>query len=348
MESELEETNATPETDGGASTLDRLGRYLAAQDAPEPKQETQAQAQEPADSAAQTEVEPEDDGKEPVNEPQLTTSDLAKVLGIDENVLDVDDDGTLKVKTKIDGKEGAAKLADLLKTYQLEGHVNKKSMELSEREKALQTRAQEAEQQFNQRLQYAEGLANVAAQQLMQEFQSINWQGLEQQDPGQAALLRQKFQEKQAQLRGVYHNIEQNRGQMLQKQQAAQQEFLQKEAQRLPELIPEWKDPSVANKERSEIREWAIKSGLNAQDVDSITRADLVMMLRKAMLHDKLQQSKPQIENKVRTAPKLVKPGQAVPQNSEEQKIRSLRQTISKSGGKRGIAELLIAKGIVR
>lgn len=341
----MEETNATPSNEG-ASTLDRLERYLSAQDAPEPPQQTQS-AQDESVESAESDVEPKDDGVEQDAGPQITTTDLAKILGVDESVLDLDEDGTVKLKTKVDGKDGAAKLAEMLKSYQLEGHVNKKSMELAEREKAMQARAQEVEQQFTQRLQYAEGLANVAAQDLLREFQSINWQALEQQDAGQAALLRQKFQERQAQLRGVFHNIEQNKSQMQQKFMVETQEQLQKEAARLPELIPEWKDEATAKKERSEIREWAINAGFQPQDVDNITRADLVAVLRKAMLHDKLQQSKPEIEKKVRLAPKLVKPGQPAADTKATQ-LDNLRQTIRKSGGKRGISDYLIASGIVR
>jgi hypothetical protein len=160
-------------------------------------------------------------------------------------------------------------------------------------------------------------------------------------------LLRQKFQERQAQLRGVYHNIQQENAQAESKSQAATQEALQREAARLPELIPEWKDASVAQKERADIRDWAIKAGYEASEIDSINKASVVAALRKAMLFDKLQSSKPEIENKVRLAPKLVKPGQAV-QNSKEGEARNLKTAIRKTGGKFGTVEdYLIATGKV-
>jgi hypothetical protein len=62
------------------------------------------------------------------------------------------------------------------------------------------------------------------------------------------------------------------------------------------------------------------------------------------MLYDKLQESKASVENKVRTAPKLVKPGQ--PANDRgQQTVRNLKSQITKSGGKQGIAEYLLATG---
>jgi hypothetical protein len=332
--------NPTPDQ-GGASTLDpldRIERMLSAESGSD-------QGQENPDQPA-SDVKPDGDGQQST-EPQLTTSDLAKLLKLEDGALDLDGEGNAVFRTKVDGVEGAAKLQDLLKSYQLQEHVDKKAREAAEREKALTAKAQEAEQQFSQRLKYAENLTQLAANQLLQEYQSINWQQLEGENPGHAALLRQKFQERQAQLRGVYHNIQQENAQAESKSQAATQEALQREAARLPELIPEWKDAAVAQKERADIRDWAIKAGYEASEIDSINKASVVAALRKAMLFDKLQSSKPEIENKVRLAPKLVKPGQAV-QNSKDGEARNLKTAIRKTGGKFGTVEdYLIATGKV-
>lgn len=325
---ETVEQNPTPD-DGGASTLsplDRIERMLSAESGSDQGQgASQGSAQE-------SDVATDGDGQQS-DEPQLSTSDLAKYLGLDDGAIDLDEDGSVKVKTKVNGVEGAAKLQDLVKSYQQQKHVDEKMREASEREKALESRTKEVEAQFTQRLQYAEGLANMAANQLLQDFQSIDWQALERQDAGTAALYRQKFQEKQAQLRGVFHNIQQEKEGMQQKSSAETRAALQKEAERLPELIPEWKDAAVAAKERDEIRDWAIKAGYEPSEIDNISKAHHVKALRKAMLADRLQASRPEIENKVRKAPTLVKPGQAV-QDSAAQKVANLKTAVRKSGGK--------------
>src|SRR6478752_4270167 len=112
MESSLEETvtqNPTP-GDGDASTLDPLARIeqmLRAEDGPD------------EDKSAQDDVATDGDGQKS-SEPQLTTSDLAKYLGLEDGSLDLEEDGSVKFKTKVDGVEGAAKLQDLLKSYQLQ------------------------------------------------------------------------------------------------------------------------------------------------------------------------------------------------------------------------------------
>jgi hypothetical protein len=340
LENQVEQ-NPTPDQ-GGASTLDpldRIERMLAAEDGPDEQPESKDEGS--ADSVKSEE------GATDTSQPQITTADLAKYLGVDEAMLDLDEDGTVKFKTKIGGQDGAAKLADFVKTYQIQGHAENRAREVAKQEEALQARAQQIEQQFGQRLQYAENLAQVAANQLLQEYQSVDWRTLEFQDAGQAALLKQKFQEKQAQLQGVFHNIQQNKAQMQQQGEYQYHAMLNQEAERLPSLIPEWKDSQVAEKERGEIREWALKAGFPPEEVANISRAHHVVALRKAWMADKIQQSRPEIENKVRQAPKLVKPGQAQ-QNTQDQTLRGLKQSVQKSGGKNGALEAwLLASGRV-
>lgn len=339
MNQEVE--NPTVSNDG-ASITDRLERYLAAEDAPETPVEPSKATQ-----AAEATDSPVDGDQEPDHQ-TLSTADLAEVLGIDEASLDVGDDGKVIIKSKIDGSESKATLKDLLKTYQLQGHAENKVREAAEKSKAADARMQEVERAAQARLQQVEGLANVAAHELMREFQSINWQALEQADAGQAALLRQKFAERNAQLQGVFQNINGERQKAAQTFQQQKAQFLQQEAQRLAEVIPEWKDSEVANREKQEIVSWMQKQGATSEQMQRLNESTAfdIAMVRRAMLFDKLQSAKPAIENKVRTAPKLVKPGQAV-QNSQAEKLKNLKQQVIRSGGKRGIADYLMASGKV-
>lgn len=342
----MEEQNATPSNEG-ASTLSRIEAYLAPQ--PVSKEPEQTQTAAPEEPEVVESVEPDDGGNEQADEPQLSTSDLAKYLGIDETALDLDEDGTVKLKTRVDGVEGAAKLQDLLKSYQLEGHVNKRSMELARQEEAMRTRAQEAEQQFQQRLAHAEQLTTLAAQELMAEFQSIDWKALDQHpDQGAVAALKLKFQERNAKIQQAQQGINAHRWQMNQQAQARQQERIQAEAAKLQILIPEWKDQAVAAKESAELIEWGRKAGYTDDELKSLNNSSAlhVATVRKAMKYDQQQKLKPAIEARVRQAPKLVKPGQPA-QNTQGQKLQSIRQSIVKSGGKRGIAEYLLAAGKV-
>jgi hypothetical protein len=339
-----ETPNPTPD-DGGASTLDVLDRIEQKLNGAESGSDDGQS--ESDDQSAESDVKPDGDGDKQATEPQLTTSDLAKLLKLDDGALDLDEEGNAVFKTKVDGVEGAAKLQDLLKSYQLQEHVDKKSREASEREKALEKRTQEVEAQFAHRLQYAERLNNIAGQQLLHEFQSIDWRALEAQDPGTAALWRQKFQERHGQLQQVDVAIRQEKAQAEQKTQAEKAERERKEAEKLPLLIPEWKDASVAHKEKAEITAWAQKAGLQPEEMEVLTStARNVQLLRKAMLSDRLALQKVETEKRVRTAPTLVKPGTTA-DDGKAKTLKDLKDTVRKTGGKKGSIEAyLIAKGI--
>lgn len=326
--------------DSGASITDRLERFLSDS---EPAAEVKTPVEVESDQA---EVVPEGATEQEEETQTVSTADVAKLLGVDESALDVDEDGTIKVKTKIDGKEGAAKFQELLKNYQLQGHAENKARQAAELEKALTARRAEIEQQAQARLQQVEQLSTVAASELMREYQSVDWNTLRVTDPGQYAALKADFQERNAKLQNVFQHVQQQAAQREQETARQRSEFLAQQAQKLPELIPEWKDTAIQARETGEIREWATKNGFQPQEIDSFVLAHHVQVMRKAMLYDKQQAAKPAIENKVRAAPRLVKPGQ-VAETGQAQTLRNLKTQIKASGGKRGIEEYLLASGKV-
>lgn len=346
-------TEENPTTgDSGASIEDRLEAWLTADNAPasQPKEPEAPQAQEAPESAEVNSEEPKEGVSEEEKQPQLTTSELAKVFGLEESALDVDDEGNPVFKTKIDGKEVPAKLADLLKDYQIRGHAENKAREAAEAHKAAQARMQEADQVVQQRLAHVEQLANIAQQELMAEFQSYDWRALDQHpDQGAVAALKLKFQERGNKIQQAMQGVNAQRNQLAQKAEQERQQYLQAEAERLPQVIPEWKDPAVRSREAQEIIEWGLKQGYTQQQLQALNNSSAlhVATVRRAMLFDKLQQSKPAIENKVRQAPKIVK-SDAPKQTSQADSLRGLKANVTKTGGKHGSLEAyLIAAGKV-
>jgi hypothetical protein len=343
--------------DGGASTsdpVDRIEAFLSAQDGD--SNETDSST---SDSSAKTD-KPESGDPAKESEPQFTTAHLAAYLGVDESDIDVDDEGQPIFKTKIDGKESAAKFSDLRKTYQLQGHAENRAREAAEREKAAERKLQEADQviqqrhaQVEQNLQQVQQLAAIAGDELGREYNAIPWAELKQADPGRAALLEVEFQKRAQRIQGVFSDINNRRTQAQQQaeqqREAQKQESLAREFRRLTEIIPEWKDQAVAEKERHELLAWIEKSGIDRDGLD-LTKASQVALVRRAWKHDTLQASKPAVENKVRTAPKLVKPGQAQTQGEgNAQRVKALKQQIrsSKPGDStKAFADFLLGTGL--
>src|SRR5579863_8416559 len=70
----------------------------------------------------------------------------------------------LHVTTKIDGVETQVPLADVLKSYQLEGHVNNKSIEISAQKAQFEQERQAARTLFQQQIQQNNARGNLAMQ----------------------------------------------------------------------------------------------------------------------------------------------------------------------------------------
>jgi hypothetical protein len=345
--------------DGDAGTSDpiaRLENFLAAQSGDTNQDEGESHNPE---KAASTPDDPTGDaqGKDP--EPQFTTAHLAQFLGLEESQVDVDADGQPVFKTKIDGKDGAAKFQDFLKTYQLQEHAETKSRKAAEREQAAERRLQEAEQtiqarhqQIDQSLQSVQALAAVAHEELSREYNSINWNDLRATDPGRAALLEVEFNKRSGRLQNVLGDINNRRAFAAQQAEAQRrandEQSAQTQGRRLLELIPEWKDPQVAEKERVELLNWISRSGFDPAELD-LGKATQVKLLRKAWQHETLQASKPETEQKLRAAPKLVKPGAAAQagDTSNAGQLKNLKQIARSSGGNstKAVAAWLMATG---
>lgn len=347
-------------SDAGASITDRLERYFAAEDSPEPEQKAQGNdggadddeyiddtsndGKPDPDANADQDDKPTGDESGDDQETQISTADLAKFLGLDESMIDVDSDGNPIIKTKIDGKDGSAKFADVLKSYQLQGHVDNKAREVADQQKALQQRMAEADQAVKARLDQMDNVIALAGQEMMREFQSVDWQWLRENNPGEYAARMADFQGRQQQLQSYAKQSEAEKKALEEKQLESLKAFAAQERQRLAEVIPEWKDAAIAKQEADAIKEWGVKNGFEQHELQAIIRAPHVSALRKAMLYDKLQQAKPETEKRVRTAPKLVKAGQAQAQSREQVTVRSLKENVRKSGGKTdAVAAFLMA-----
>lgn len=331
--------------------LERLENYLTASDSPvEQKQEVKAEVEVevPAETEVEAEQEQKEDVQDEVTESQIELSTFAQILGIDEDKLDVDDDGNVYVKTKIDGEEGRAKFQDLVKSYQLEGHLNKRNMEVAEQQKMLQAKMAEVEQQAQARIQQLEAVTSVAIQELQREYQSVDWQNLRVADPGEYAAKIAEFQQREARIGQAVQKIQAERQQAELQNQERFNNYLREESQKLLNAIPEWTKPEVAQKEKNDIKTYAMGYGYQPAELESLADHRQVLILRKAMLYDQIQKSKPDVTKRVVKAPKLVKPGSPVSkQERDSESLASLKSTIRKSGGDKGIEAYLLRTGKV-
>jgi hypothetical protein len=338
MDDEIQE-KPTPSED--ASIQERLESFLAAEEGDQPEIQPAEQAE------AETEVETEGDVPEQADEPQLTTSDLAKVLGVDEDVLDSDEEGNLFIRTKIDGQEGRAKFEDFLKVYQLQGHIDNKAREVAEQQRMAQEAIAQQQQAISQRMQYVEDMANLAYQTLLQDSQTVDWAALARDDPAEYVARQHEFNARKGQIDQMMQAVQQHKMGLSQQNEQFIAQKLEKAKADIREAFPDW-GSEKATETTKYITSYE-RYGISQQDLADLNRgvygAAPLVWAHKAMLYDRMQQTKADVEKKVRTAPKLVKAGQPANESRQEKTVRDLKSVVKKSGGKMGITDYLIATG---
>lgn len=327
----------------------------------ESKEETEDKVEE-----EQTEDDPKDDSedaekdKEPEKEAKestLTLAEIAEVLGVDADQIDVDDNGKVVMLTKIDGVEGRVSLAEARKSYQLEGHLNKQNMEVVEQRKALEVERSTFLQEQQQKTQQLEDTIALAVTELNRDYQSVDWEFLKVNNPTEFMIKKQDYQERQQGLERGYQQLLSTRQEESEKFHVDRQQKLVTETQRLRTLIPGWDDEKTFKTGTTEVRDTLLGVGFSEQEVEAASQGlsippevatRMFQLAYKAGEYDKLQKAKLEAVNIVRKAPKIVKGG--VPSSdTPKTSLKKAQAAIRKSGkvtSNKSIVDALAAKGL--
>ena len=338
-----------------ASPIDRLERYLSADDAPEPQaspapsEQSEKREPEQADAPTETDSEPADVPKPDSETPnEYHLSDIAKLLGADESTLDVDDDGNVMVRTKIDGQEGKAKFADLVKSYQLQGHVDKQVREAAEMRKAAQEQAAAVQHQAQIQQQLVGQIADVKAVEAeLGKYHAINWRDLYDSDPATAAKLDHQYRELQQQHAQKVEAVNQAHQQIQQQSEQQRQVTLVEERKALLKAVPEWTDDARAAKDKEAILADLKSRGYSERDLQNLSDHKAVLLARDAWLYRQQQTANKAAEKQVRAAPKIIKPGASGQGNSQAKTLQNIKSDVRRTGSKQSIVDYLLASGKV-
>lgn len=292
------------------------------------------------DSETEEQSEPEEDGEELAD----SLEGLAAQLGVDpDEFLD-----HLGATVKINGEESRVTLRDLKNGHQMEGDYRRKTSEVAEQRRSIEAEQRQLEEQRNHfssqltplvtQLESMVGTDQAVLQQLLNDGDMLGYEQYNMQAKQREAQLNMAKQEQ---------------AKISQEQQEAAQKSLQKEVadneRILAERRPAWaKDPQKGREQVQSIRQYMKDMGVPAQTADSVYDANSIIIAEKAMLYDKLQAEKPAVLKKVRTAPKVVKPGPSKPQVDPKKKaLRANLNRLRQTGDYRDAAKAFKSMGIV-
>jgi hypothetical protein len=228
---------------------------------------------------------------------------------------------------KVDGREQQVTRDELLNGYQRQADYSRKTAELAE-----QRRAAEAEYQrvTAERQHYANSLDQVASllERSLPPKPSLDMRTV---DPIGYQNAKEDWEIRVGQLRAVLSERDQAQQQMQSHATAMQKQSLAQARVALVEMLPEWKRPETAKAEQPKIAQHLRTLGYADHEIDAAADPRAIVMARESMLYRQLQASKPAVQNKLATAPRMVKPGAAGPAPDQKKAVIG---KIQRSGGK--------------
>jgi hypothetical protein len=249
----------------------------------------------------------------------------------------------LTVRVKVDGEEVEVTLAELRNGYSRTSDYTRKAQALAEERKAFQSEAETIRQE---RAQYAE-LLPLLQQQIMQQVSSEpDWDSLYNEDPIEASRLERQWKKSREEQAYRLQAIQAEQERLAQEQATYQmrqlQEFVEAERAKLPDVIPEWKNQETMVQEAKELRDWAVAQGLTQQEIEGLTQASHVALLRKAMLYDKGRTKVAQAKAVKPKQGKVIRPGSRGTQvDGRSSDVKSASQRLARSGRISDAAALL-------
>jgi hypothetical protein len=259
---------------------------------------------------------------------------------VDVNELVDDDETALESPEElydvtIDGKLEKVPLNELLKGYSRESSFTKKSQELSNSRRELETQQEGIKTELDAvkqtRNEYAEKLKVLTDS--LNVDQNIDWVKLAQEDPQNYAIHRAEY-DKNMELKQI---AEQEQQRVLKEQKIEQEKIYSKyilnEKQLLSEKLPIYKDEVKGKEFVKNITNFAKELGYKDQELSMLVDHRAVLMLADAYRYNQLKKTK-LANKKVTKAPKSVSSNAAnVSQASENSKIYKDRFSKLKQSG---------------
>ena len=231
-------------------------------------------------------------------------------------------------KVKIDGEEVEVTLDELQSGYSRQQDYTRKTQELAQQRKIIEQQQQELAQRD---AIYAQLLPKLEAQLSADLANEPDWNRLYEDDPVGYVREKQLWDERKEKLKATQAENQRLQQEALVKQQQQLAQFVQYGQQKLLEIVPEWKNPEIAQQEKLAIRDYGINTlGYTAQEMDTIYDYRALLGLRNAWLNDKTVQATKKKPTEKAPA-RVARPG-AVTKIKSVAPVKRAKQRLAKTG----------------
>ncbi len=298
------------------------GERPSRQEARQTPQQTQNNQQRTQPGVSDVPVSPEAPTTEPVVAPEVQTEEGPEYTDLTDYLtksqIEPESFMQMPVTVKVDGKTSQVALADLVRSYQTDAHVTHRSQAAAESQRQFEVERAQIQQGLQQHLQQVTSLITLAHQELLRDYQGIDWNRLRTEDPIQWSVKDREFQNRNAQIQQA---MQQTALQYQQQQQQQAQELAQRlpqEREKMIERIPQWRDAKQFDTDRAAMAQSAQQMGFSQAEISQIHDHRYMVALHYASQFLKLQAQAPQALKKVRAAPQMASPGARITRDPQQ------------------------------
>ena len=321
------------ESPSESTITDALDQQFSA--TPKPVEKTAPEAVE-TESAAQ--ANPED---------EASPDDLREVEGEEPVETDAQAPEDFALDVVVNGTQHKLNRDDTVKYAQIGMHADQQLRVAGETRRAFEAGLQRIAQieQIQPQVAQIQGHAAALAMQLQSEkYSDQKLYQLATEDPFEAQKLSMERDILRNQFTQAHSKYEQAKQYIDQQKQEMQEQLLQQEHARLPEVIPAWRDETKMQQDKVEIAKYLHALGVDMTQVGRyLDNAIAMKVARDAMNYQRLSKLKTDKSKQLRTAPPVVKPGTALQDKGRaDREALSVIRKAGKSGNQRAQEDALL------
>ena len=231
---------------------------------------------------------------------------------------------------KVPGVEQEVSSDDLVKGYMMQEDYSRKTAALAQERDAFSETSQAVQKE---REQYSTLLTELEQAIKTAVPKEPDWAALKIDNPTEYAQQREVWRDRNDTLAKIAQEKETVAQKHAEDFQVVLQKRVAEERDKLIEAVPEWKDAKVLTTGQVELSAYAIQVGFTTEELNEVVDHRAIVLLRKAMLYDQLQGTKPIVQKKAKKAP-VIKPGapKRTPSKKKGKQIQRAREQLKKSG----------------
>jgi len=248
--------------------------------------------------------EGEVDLEKDTDDPLLEDLDVEEV--VDNEEASTENEETLYDIT-VNGNNQKVTLNELMRGYSRESDYTKKTMDLSDQRKEVESLQENLKKEFNavksSRDQYATQL-DILTNNLQQE-EKVNWDQLYQEDPAEYVRKKAEDDKRKEALNNARQEQQRIQQEQRQEQEKVYNEYIANERKILSEKLPQYADKNKSAEFTKRLTNFAKESGYSEQEIAMMVDHRAVLLLADAYRYNQLKKTKLS-NNKVNKTSKVI------------------------------------------